>query len=235
MPAAKRPAGPHWHAAVTLSTPKGPARLFVAEPPAAGGDRPRLLVLGHGAGGSVDAADLLAVQQAGRDLGWAVVAVEQPYRVAGRRAPPAASTLDIAWVAAVRAVLAGRAPGLLRAAAAQAGREPLLVLGGRSSGARVACRTAAGLQARAVLCLAFPWHPPGKPERTRTDEVAAVDVPVLLVQGDRDPFGQPPATLMSRPGVSVTVVEGDDHGLSRHPDQVRSAAVTWLRRVAADG
>ena len=106
--------------------------------------------------------------------------VEQPYRVAGRRTPAPAPQLDAAWAAVVEQLAAGPLEG------------HALACGGRSSGARVACRTAAATGAQAVLCLAFPVHPPGRPEKTRLDELDGVKVPVFVVQGDSDPFGMPP-------------------------------------------
>ena len=121
-----------------------------------------------------------------------VAQVEQPYRVAGRRAPAPAAQLDAAWLAVVAAVRAAL-PGL-----------PVLV-GGRSSGARVACRTASAVGAVAVLCLAFPVHPPGRPEKDRLAELAEPTVPVLVVQGERDPFGRPPPA----PGREVVLLAGD--------------------------
>jgi uncharacterized protein len=174
------------------------------------------VVLGHGAGGGVGAPDLVAVADAAADLGLTVALVEQPYRVAGRRAPPRAPVLDAAWVDVLE--------HLRRAAL---GDVPLVV-GGRSSGARVACRTAADVGAAGVVCLAFPLHPParaGTPEPpSRLDELDAVEVPVLVVQGDRDPFGMPP----EREGRTVAVVRGD-HALKADVPAVRAAATDWLR------
>jgi predicted alpha/beta-hydrolase family hydrolase len=138
------------------------------------GRGPGLLVLGHGAGGGVDALDLLAARDAALGLGWRVVLVEQPWRVRGRKIAEAPPRLDAAWID----VLAG-----LEGAP--------FVVGGRSAGARVACRTAAQVGADAVLCLAFPLHPPGRPEKTRLPELQAVSLPVLVVQGTRDAFGVP--------------------------------------------
>lgn len=186
--------------------PAGPARQQAgAGAPAA------LLVLGHGAGGSVDAPDLVAVHDAAVAAGLAVALVTQPYRVAGRRAPAPAGHLDEAW----RTVVAGlteRFPGL-----------PLIV-GGRSSGARVACRTAAEVGAAGIVALAFPLHPPGKPERSRAAELST-GLPTLVVNGSSDPFGVPDAT----PGVEIVVLEGERHDLRRVPDTVGRAVVTWLR------
>ena len=169
-------------------------------------------MLGHGAGGSIDAPDLRLTAAVAADLGWTVVLVEQPYRVAGKKAAAPAPKLDEAWLAVVARL---RADGIV-------GPGPL-VAGGRSSGARVACRTAAEAGAAGVLCLAFPLHPPGKPEKTRLPELEAVEVPVLIVQGERDPFGRPPAA----PGREVVVVAGD-HGLKADRDAVRAAVREWL-------
>jgi predicted alpha/beta-hydrolase family hydrolase len=163
----------------TVATPRGPARLHVDRGTAG------LLVLGHGAGGGPDAPDLLAARDGALDAGWSVVRFEQPWRVAGRRVAEAPVHLDAAWLATVR-----RLP-----------RRPLVV-GGRSSGARVACRTADALGAAAVVALAFPLVPPGR-DASRADELALPSVPVLVVQGSRDAFGVP---------AGARVVEGADHG-----------------------
>jgi predicted alpha/beta-hydrolase family hydrolase len=168
-------------------------------------------MLGHGAGGGVTARDLQAAMHAAREEGFSVALVEQPYRVAGRRAPAPARQLDAAWTAVAEYLTASEFQGLP------------LVAGGRSSGARVACRTAAETRAIGLLCLAFPLHPPGRPEKTRLAELDAVDVPVLIVQGARDPFGMPPAAA----GRTVVEVRGD-HSLTADIDAVASAAGRWL-------
>ena len=171
-----------------------------------------LAVLGHGAGGGIEAADLRAVTAALLERGWRVARVEQPYRVSGRRAPDRAPKLDDAWTAVVTN-LRGKRKG------------PLL-LSGRSSGARVACRTATGLGASAVVCLAFPLHPPGRPESSRAEELELVgDIPLLVVQGERDAFGTP---AEFPPSVHVVPVEGD-HSL-RRTTPVAAAVVEWLER-----
>ncbi len=163
-------------------------------------------MLGHGAGGDVGAPDLVAVRDAVIPCGVAVARVTQPYRVAGRRAPAPAGHLDEAWLAVVESLT---------------GALPLLV-GGRSSGARVACRTAVALGAAGIVALAFPQHPPGKPDRSRGDELLT-GVPTLVVSGDRDPFGIPAVT----PGVDVRVVPGD-HSLKRDPAAVGALVLDWL-------
>lgn len=194
---------------LTVETPGGPALVDLDRP---AGELRGLLVLGHGAGGGVDARDLLAVRDVAVDLGLAVARVTQPYRVAGRRAPAPAPRLDEAWLAVVTALRRRRALAQVP-----------LVVGGRSSGARVACRTAATCAADAVVTLAFPVHPPGKPEKSRLDELDALTVPVLVVQGDRDPFGMPPR----RRGRRVVVVAGD-HSLRGDHAAVARAARTFL-------
>jgi uncharacterized protein len=198
---------------VEIETPRGPARahLHPAESPRAA------LVLGHGAGGGVAAPDLAAASEAALDEQFSVVLVEQPYRVAGRRSPPAAAQLDEAWTAVVDVLRAGELSGLP------------LVVGGRSLGGRVACRTAEVTGAVAVLCLAFPLEPPrrgGKPPQSRLPELEAVTVPVLVVQGERDPFGIPPAG----PSRKVVTVPGD-HGLKADPPAIAAAVRTWLAEV----
>jgi hypothetical protein len=189
-----------------IETPRGPAGLDLYP----SGEPTALLVLGHGAGGSVDARDLVAVRTAAAAAGVTVAMLTQPYRVAGRRAPAPANQLDEVLTAVV-AVLRAQHPGL-----------PLL-LGGRSSGARVACRTASVLGAAGVVCLAFPLHPPGRPERSRAGELPAT-LPTLVVNGDRDPFGVPEP----RGGVTVEVRPGERHDLAGDPAAVGALVVAWL-------
>ena len=192
-----------------FDTPHGPARVHL-EP----ADQPvGALVLGHGAGGGIDAPDLRAAARAAHDAGFSVALVEQPYRVAGRRSQAPAKQLDAAWVSVVRQLRQGELADVP------------LVTGGRSAGARVACRTAAEVGAAAVLCLAFPVHPPGKaddPSKSRLGELDAVTVPVLVVQGESDPFGMPPAG----PGRRVIRVSGN-HSL-RDTEAVGAAVGAWL-------
>ena len=196
----------------TVPTPRGPAEGELTRP--TGGAPVALLMLGHGAGGSVDAPDLTAVRQAALAAGVAVARVTQPYRVAGRKTPPPATHLDQAWTAVVDALREEPALATL----------PLIV-GGRSSGARVACRTAATVGAVGVVALAFPLHPPGRPERSRADELPEA-VPTLVVNGDRDPFGVP----TPRPGVTVVVHPGERHDLKRDPAAVAAVVGEFLRR-----
>ncbi len=165
-----------------------------------------VLVVGHGAGGETDAPDLLVLTKAAVAAGLAVVRVRQPYRVAGRRAPAPAPQLDAAWAQTVDAVARGAAP--FQAQARRLRGRPLVVCG-RSSGARVACRTATACGAAGVVALAFPLHPPGKPEKSRADELR-VSVPLLVVQGDRDAFGRP---AEFPPKINLIEVPGADHAL----------------------
>jgi predicted alpha/beta-hydrolase family hydrolase len=177
-------------------------------------------VLGHGAGGGVGAPDLSTATDAALEIGVSVALVEQPYRVAGRRSPAPAGQLDAAWIAVVERIrqdLLGDAP---------------LVTGGRSAGARVACRTAEVTGAAGVLCLAFPLVPPrrtgGKPPESRLSELDAVKVPVLVVQGERDRFGMPPGSA-SRDVVTVS----GDHSLRSDLPAVAAAVRDWLDRLVA--
>ncbi|WP_300016833.1 alpha/beta family hydrolase [Pseudonocardia sp.] len=188
-----------------IPTPHGPARIVRHD----AADARALLLLGHGAGGGVAAPDLVTACAAAVAAGVSVVLVEQPYRVAGRRAPAPAGQLDMAWLAVAEHVGAGL---------------PLL-FGGRSSGARVACRTASEGRAVGVLCLAFPVHPPGKPEKDRLAELAAPTVPVLVIQGERDPFGVPAAA----DGREVVLLPGDHSLRSAHP-RLTAAVTDWLTR-----
>jgi predicted alpha/beta-hydrolase family hydrolase len=200
-------AGP---ATTEVPTPHGPARI-TRRP--ADGDPRAVLLLGHGAGGGVAAPDLVAAAGVAVASGMHVVLVEQPYRVAGRRAPAPAAQLDAAWLAVVEHVRN------------QAGSLPLL-FGGRSSGARVACRTATAGGAAGVLCLAFPVHPPGRPEKDRLVELAMPTVPVLVVQGQNDPFGRPEPA----PGRDVVLLRGD-HSLKSDTPGLRAAVTEWLGKV----
>lgn len=192
-----------------IATPFGLARAHVTS----SADPRALLVLGHGAGGGIGARDLVAAATVAQEEGFAVALVEQPYRVAGRRSAAPAHQLDTAWSASVAALRAG-----------PLGDRPLVV-GGRSSGARVACRTAKDVGASAVLCLAFPLQPPGGKRPDRLAELASVKVPVLVVQGERDPFGIPPAARRRR----IVIVPGD-HAL-RATAEVAAAVRAWLRRI----
>ena len=160
------------------------------------------------------ARDLVAAATAARETGVSVALVEQPYRVAGRRSPAPATQLDAAWIAVVEHLRAGPLGDLP------------LITGGRSSGARVACRTAARTGAVGVLCLAFPVHPPGRPEKTRLGELDGVDVPVLVVQGASDPFGMPPAAA----GREVVTVPGN-HSLTGDAEALRAAVAGFLAGV----
>ncbi|GAA2515567.1 alpha/beta hydrolase [Pilimelia columellifera subsp. columellifera] len=171
-------------------------------------------MLGHGAGGGVDAPDLVALTDRAVAAGALVGRVTQPYRVAGRRAPAPAGQLDAAWVAVVEVGLA---------LAAERGWTLPLIVGGRSSGARVACRTAVGLGAVGVVALAFPTHPPGRPERSRVAELRT-ELPTVVVNGDRDPFGLPPPLA----GVTLAVRLGERHDLRRDPGGAADAALVWL-------
>jgi uncharacterized protein len=170
-------------------------------------------VLGHGAAGGVGTDDLVAATEAANEAGLSVVLVEQPYVVAGRKAPAPARQLDAAWTAVIEQLRADELAGL-----------PILV-GGRSAGARVACRTHAEVGAVGVLCLAFPVHPPGKaddPSKSRLGELDAVEVPVLVVQGESDPFGMPP----DGPARTVVKVAGN-HSL-KDAQAVHAAVAAWL-------
>ena len=201
---------------VHVETPHGTANAHLhrtARPRAA-------LVLGHGAGGGIAAGDLQAATDVALSEGISVALVEQPYRVAGRRSPAPARQLDAAWTAVVEHLGNG-----------ELARLPLVV-GGRSVGARVACRTVEATGAIAVLCLAFPLQPrrgPGRPPApSRLDELDAVAVPTLVVQGARDPFGIPPATALR----TVVEVPGD-HSLRTDLDAVAAAVRAWLPGVLA--
>jgi predicted alpha/beta-hydrolase family hydrolase len=204
---------------IALDTPRGQARVPLTQPsatPARGG-----LVLGHGAGGGITARDLQTAAAAALSVDVAVALVEQPYRVAGRRSAAPAAQLDEAWTAVIAQLVAGELRGLG------------LVVGGRSSGARVACRTAAATGAVGVLCLAFPLLPPPRaaatrPALSRLPELDTVPVPTLVVQGERDRFGMPP------PGRNRSVVRvAGDHALKSDLGAVGRAVTGWLQELFA--
>ncbi len=195
-------------------TPHGDARVHLhpaAEPRGA-------LVLGHGAGGGVEAPDLIAATAAAGSQGFSVALVEQPYRVAGKRSSPAPKQLDPAWITVVEDLRANEFDSVP------------LIAGGRSAGARVACRTAEATGAAAVLCLAFPLQPPARagkePSPSRQPELDAVKVPMLVVQGERDRFGMP----APGPNREVVVVAGD-HSLRSDREAVRIAVESWLAKL----
>jgi uncharacterized protein len=201
--------------ALEINTPHGPARALLHA-----ADKPMgALILGHGANGGVSAPDLLAVTDVALSGRFSVALVEQPYLVAGRRSPAPARQLDAAWTAVVKRLRESELSGL-----------PLIV-GGRSAGARVACRTAADTGALAVLCLAFPLHAPGRSgpvSKTRQPELDSVQVPTLVVQGERDPFGMPRAS----PTRSVVTVPGN-HSLKADLDAVTAAVRDWLGSITS--
>lgn len=176
-----------------------------------------LLVLTHGAGGGTGSKDILAARQAGLEAGAVVVMVTQPYRVGGARAPGSAQRQDEAWLEIISALRAAHA-GLP------------LIQGGRSNGARLACRTAQRAGAVAVIALAFPLHPPGKaddPSRSRPGELRSAGVPVLVISGDRDPFGIPDEADADR----LIVLPGETHSLSRRPQAITEAVASWLAQM----
>jgi uncharacterized protein len=193
---------------VEIMTAAGPAHVVVERPRR----RPRLLVvLTHGAGGTPDTPDVLAARDAARPLGAVTALVTQPYRVRGGRAPGSAARQDAAWAEIVAALNEEKLP---------------LVQGGRSNGARVACRTARQVGAMGVIALAFPLHPPGQADRSRDGELRAAGTSVLVLNGDRDPFGipEPDDTIH----LKVVVLPGETHALSKNPSAVGEAVAGWL-------
>ncbi|MEW2413949.1 alpha/beta family hydrolase [Streptomyces sp. NPDC046866] len=210
----------------SLDTSAGPARITWHTAP---GDARLVLALGHGAGGGIEARDLQALAAALPPRGITVALVEQPWRVAGKKVAAAPKVLDQGWRELWPALAA---PGLP------------VVAGGRSAGARVACRTAAELDAAAVLALSFPLHPPGKPEKSRAAELTGAGRPALVVQGGRDPFGRPdefPPPTGQAPYELVEVPEAD-HGFAVPKKAgttqeealavITDAVAGWLDRLA---
>lgn len=211
-----------------VDTPEGPGRFFLR----AAADPRAVLIMGHGAGGGVDAVDLSVLASRLPAHGITVARFEQPWRTAGKKVASAPPKLDLAWNAAVPALLDSGLADL-----------PLF-FGGRSAGARVSCRTATGFdQLRGVLCCAFPLHPPGKPDRSRADELLGAGVRRLVLQGERDPFGRPEeidAAVAGDPEVEIVTVPGADHSMKttkKGPitaaevrDLITDAAVRFLLR-----
>jgi predicted alpha/beta-hydrolase family hydrolase len=204
--------------AIEVDTPSGPARAHLQPVD----DAIAALVLGHGAGGGVEAPDLVAAAGAARANGVSVALVEQPYRVAGKRAPAPAARLDAAWIAVADRLRTAELKGLA------------LIVGGRSLGARVACRTVAETGGVAVLCLAFPLQPPrrrsGAESPSRLPELDAVTLPTLVVQGQGDRFGMPPEASNRR----VVAVAGD-HSLRSDPVAIGDAVGDWLAATVGAG
>jgi uncharacterized protein len=200
---------------IKITTSAGPARVVLEGT----SDKPAfLMVLTHGAGGTPDTSDVLAARDAGLRLGATAALVTQPYRVRGSRAPGSAARQDAAWIEIVAA---------LRRRMRKVAPELPLIQGGRSNGARVACRTAPAVGARGVIALAFPLHPPGHPERSRAEELREAGTDVLVVNGDRDPFGIPDKEDAS----SIVVLPGETHALSKNPAAVAEAVGGWLREI----
>ena len=208
---------------IDVDTAAGPGRLTLSRPESGPAVR-AVLLLGHGAGGGIGTPDLAALDGALPAHGIAVARYEQPWRVAGRRVAGPPASLDKAWIPALDAVR-GAFPGVP------------LVVGGRSAGARVACRTLPA-DARGVLCLSFPRHPPGRPERSRIAELAAVQAPALVVQGARDPFGTPDELLAALAGTpqtgerEVATLDGAAHSVpAAIADAVAGPVLAWFDRL----
>ena len=194
---------------VEIMTSAGPASVVLKKQ----ARRPAFLaVLTHGAGGTPDTPDVLAVRDAVLAMGAVTALVTQPYRVRGARAPGSAARQDAAWAEIVAALNEAALP---------------LLQGGRSNGARVACRTARETGAKAVIALAFPLHPPGQPAKSRDDELRSAGTSVLVLNGDRDPFGVPEPD----DATSVVVLPGETHALSKNPSAISEAVAGWLGTI----
>jgi predicted alpha/beta-hydrolase family hydrolase len=204
---------------LSVATPQGPGRFLLD----AAVDSNSILVLGHGAGGGTGAADLELLARHLPERGTTVVRFEQPWRTAGRRVAGPAGQLDEAWLAGL---------GWLRDQ--EWGKGPLFV-GGRSAGARVACRTALAIRPRGVVCLAFPLHLPGRPEKSRAAELLTAGVPRLVLQGTSDSFGTPDeirAAMGAATGIRIVELPGADHGFRVAKTAAYSAADLRLRMLA---
>jgi hypothetical protein len=211
---------------IPVDTPQGPARLFLDI-----ADRPNsILVLGHGAGGGVGSTDLELLASNLPGLGTSVVRFEQPWRTAGRKTSAAPPRLDEAWISALD-WLTG-----------QDWAEHPLIVGGRSAGARVACRTASETNPVAIVCLSFPLHLPARPQKSRLEELLAPTVPRLVLQGSKDAFGSADeicTAIGDASGITVVELPGADHGFriakssSFTPTDLRATLVTEVGRFIA--
>src|SRR5215475_16060934 len=208
-PVAAATAVTRYGANVEIMTGAGPAHVVLDRPARR---PPFLVVLTHGAGGRPDTPDVLAVRDAAREFGAVTALVTQPYRVRGARAPGSTVRQDAAWTEIIATLNAGDLP---------------LVQGGRSNGARVACRTARQVHATGVIALAFPLRPPGHPGRSRDGELRAAGTRVLVLNGDRDPFGVPEPDDATR----VIVLAGETHALSKNPSAIGEAVAGWLKTL----
>lgn len=206
---------------VEVETSLGPAEVSVRRPVGAVGT----LLLTHGANGAIRTPDLLALSTAVPAHGWTFALARQAWAVAGRRMPPPAAAQDDAWRPILAALMTGR------------GKLPTpLVVGGRSNGARVACRTAYDTGVDGVLCLAFPLHPPGRPDRLRADELnlpLAQGIPTRVVQGSIDPFGSPAEVRTHVPDPQLVTEVAGGHGFTRRPTDVVAAVLAHLDAVRA--
>lgn len=181
------------------------------------------LLLTPGAGSGRDQSTLVAIEAAVSPL--PVARVDFPYRKEGRRAPDRAPKL-IASVVADAAELAASAH-------VRPGR---VALGGRSMGGRICSMAVAeGLPAAALVLVAYPLHPPGRPDKLRVDHLPALSVPCLFVSGTRDPFGAPEeleaATATIAGPVTHHWVEGGRHELKGADPEVSSVVADWLRSL----
>ncbi|HWG26217.1 alpha/beta family hydrolase [Actinospica sp.] len=214
---------------VLVPTPLGDARI--TRFPAVGTCR-AVLMLGHGAGGGVEAPDLQALAADLPTNGVEVVLVEQPWRVAGKRLGPAPKSLDVGWRAVMDRWRADPSTGPRDAT--DDVRDVPVIVGGRSAGARVACRTGAETGARGVLALAFPLHPPGKPEKSRIDELLGSGLPTLVVQGATDPFGAPAEYPPLPPSHRLLALPAGDHSFAVRKGQtpvfeaITRAVAEWI-------
>jgi uncharacterized protein len=230
-----------------VSTEAGDARItrFPAR-----GTRRAILALGHGAGGGIEAADLQALAAALPDDGIEVALVEQPWRVAGKKIAPAPKTLDVGWLPVIEALRSDAEQstgGKARRAeteganieSRQAATAVPIIVGGRSAGARVACRTGHATGAAGVLALAFPLHPPGKPEKSRADELLATGLPTLVIQGATDPFGSADEFPRLPKSHRLVGLPAGNHAFavkkSEAPvlDAIVEATVAWLKGLLA--
>ncbi|HEV2639092.1 MAG TPA: alpha/beta family hydrolase [Actinocrinis sp.] len=216
-----------------VETPAGEARITTFP---ASGHRRATVVLSHGAGGGIEAPDLQALAAALPQEGFEVALVEQPWRVAGKRIAPAPKTLDLGW-RAVLAHLTGIGTGTDSGRGTDSGERVPVIVGGRSAGARVACRTGLDTGAAGVLALAFPLHPPGKPEKSRIEELLHTGLPTLVVQGGADPFGGPQEFPDLPPGHQLVGLPAGGHEFAVRKGQppvidgIADAVIAWLETV----
>ena len=194
---------------------------------------PDRVVLAHGAGAPMDSAAMSQLARGLADRGLRVARFEFPYmrkrRETGqRRGPDAARVLEATWASVVR----------------QLGEPARWVIGGKSMGGRIATHVADALGVRGVVCLGYPFHPPGRPDKLRTAHLSGLKTPTLIVQGTRDPFGTREEIdgFSLSPSIELEFLEDGDHSfkprkasgrtLRQNVEQALDRVAAWVAALA---